>query len=68
MANAGPNSNGSQFFIVTIPAADWLDGKHTVFGQITSGMDTVDKIEGSETDRRDAPVKPVLIESISISE
>jgi cyclophilin family peptidyl-prolyl cis-trans isomerase len=68
MANTGPNTNGSQFFIVTIPAAEWLDGKHTVFGQITSGMDTVDKIEGTETDRRDAPVEPVLIESISISE
>jgi cyclophilin family peptidyl-prolyl cis-trans isomerase len=68
MANAGPNTNGSQFFVVTIPAAEWLDGKHTVFGQITSGMDTVDKIEARETDRRDAPLKPVLIESISISE
>ena len=68
MANAGPNSNGSQFFIVTIPAAEWLDGKHTVFGEVTSGMDTVDKIEASETDRRDTPLEPVLIESISISE
>jgi peptidyl-prolyl cis-trans isomerase A (cyclophilin A) len=68
MANAGPNTNGSQFFIVTIPAAEWLDGKHTVFGQITSGMDTVDKIEGTKTDSRDRPVEPVLIESISISE
>jgi len=68
MANAGPNTNGSQFFIVTIPAAGWLDDKHTVFGQITSGMDTVDKIESTKTDGRDAPVEPVLIESISISE
>ena len=68
MANAGPNTNGSQFFIVTIPAAAWLDGKHTVFGEVTSGMDTVDKIEASETDRRDAPLAPVLIESVSISE
>jgi peptidyl-prolyl cis-trans isomerase B (cyclophilin B) len=68
MANAGPNSNGSQFFIVTTPAAAWLDGKHTVFGQITSGMDTVDRIEATKTDGRDAPVEPVMIESISISE
>ena len=53
---------------VTTPAAAWLDGKHTVFGQIASGMDTIDKIEATETDGRDRPVEPVLIESISISE
>jgi peptidyl-prolyl cis-trans isomerase B (cyclophilin B) len=66
MANAGPNTNGSQFFIVTTPAAPWLDGKHTVFGEITSGMEVVDAIENSETDGRDAPVEPKLIEKIEI--
>jgi cyclophilin family peptidyl-prolyl cis-trans isomerase len=67
MANAGPNTNGSQFFIVTIPAADWLDGKHTVFGEVVSGMDAVDAIEASDTDGRDKPVEPKVIESIELS-
>lgn len=68
MANAGPNTNGSQFFLVTTEAAPWLDGKHTVFGKVTGGMETVDKIEGSETDGRDAPVEPKLIEKIEFAE
>jgi peptidyl-prolyl cis-trans isomerase B (cyclophilin B) len=64
MANAGPNTNGSQFFIVTIDAAPWLDGKHTVFGRVTSGMDIVDQLEGLETDGRDRPQEPAAIEKL----
>jgi peptidyl-prolyl cis-trans isomerase B (cyclophilin B) len=66
MANAGPNTNGSQFFIVTTGSAPWLDGKHTVFGQVTSGMETVGAIEGLPTDGRDRPVEPPVIESIEL--
>ena len=66
MANAGPNTNGSQFFVVTTDAAPWLDGKHTVFGRVTEGMDAVDSIEGTDTDAADKPSSDAVIESIDL--
>jgi peptidyl-prolyl cis-trans isomerase B (cyclophilin B) len=68
MANAGPNTNGSQFFIVTTESAEWLNGKHTVFGRVTSGMEVADAISEVPRDARDRPHDDVVIERVEISE
>ena len=67
MANAGPNTNGSQFFIVTTDAAPWLDGKHTVFGRVTDGLEVVDGLEAVPTDAADRPTEPIGIDSVAVS-
>jgi cyclophilin family peptidyl-prolyl cis-trans isomerase len=67
MANAGPNTNGSQFFIVTADATPWLDGKHTAFGQVIAGQDVVDAISAVDRDGADRPSEPITMESVTIS-
>ena len=68
MANAGPNTNGSQFFIITTEATPWLDGKHTVFGQVTSGQDVAERISRVDRDGRDRPLTDVTLEKVEIAE
>ena len=68
MANSGPNTNGSQFFIVTADEAPWLDGKHTVFGEVVEGEDVLDRLNNTPTGGADRPLTPVLISSIELGD
>ncbi|HTN25033.1 MAG TPA: peptidylprolyl isomerase [Solirubrobacteraceae bacterium] len=68
MANAGPNTNGSQFFIVTADATPWLDGKHTVFGKVTGGEDVLERLNELPTAGADKPVTPVYISAVELGD
>jgi peptidyl-prolyl cis-trans isomerase B (cyclophilin B) len=68
MANSGPNTNGSQFFLVTAEETPWLDGKHTAFGRVVDGLDVLDRIEAIPTDGRDRPTTPVTIERVELQQ